>query len=85
MTRESLKSYYMQISNAPEPSNRWLPEIICEQIDIIFDDLESRTCSNCKYCKEVFSYTYPLCVEQEEEPFQIHNQHKTKCDKWSAK
>ena len=53
MTRESLKEYYMQIADAPSPSNRWLPEIVCEQIDLIYDDLESRTCENCKYFNRI--------------------------------
>jgi len=47
MTRETLKEYYMSIVGADEPANRWKPEIICEQIDMFFDNFESRTCDNC--------------------------------------
>ena len=47
--------------------------------------LQNRNCSNCKYCMYVYSYIYPLCTENESEPFQIHSSEKLKCDKWSSK
>ena len=51
MTRDTIKEFFMQIENAPEHSNRWKPELVCEMIDQIFDDLESRTCENCAFNK----------------------------------
>lgn len=43
MTRESLKEYYMQISTYDDEVNsRWRPEIICEQVDFLFDYFEQQ-------------------------------------------
>jgi len=50
MTREGIKEYLMQINEAPEPINRWKPDILCELIDQIYDDFEKRTCSTCIHC-----------------------------------
>ena len=47
--------------------------------------LENRSCESCKYSKDIFSYTYPLCTEDENNPFQIHNIEKLKCNKWKNK
>jgi len=52
MTRESLKAYYMQIvpENGEDTlASRWRPDILCEQVDLIFDYFENRTCENCKW------------------------------------
>jgi len=43
MTREGIKEYLMQINEAPEPINRWKPDILCELIDQIYDDFEEAT------------------------------------------
>lgn len=51
----------------------------------IYNDFENRSCKNCKYCEVVFSYTYPLCVEDINKPFQIHNNEKLSCNKWESK
>jgi len=40
MTREGIKEYLMQINEAPEPINRWKPDILCELIDQIYHDFE---------------------------------------------
>lgn len=41
-SRRGLKDYYMSIwDEKDERDNRWKPEIICEQIDMIFDYFES--------------------------------------------
>ena len=42
MTREGIKEYLMQINEAPEPINRWKPDILCELIDQIYDDFEEQ-------------------------------------------
>ena len=47
--------------------------------------LENRSCESCKYSKDIFSYTYPLCTEDENNLFQIHNIEKLKCNKWKNK
>ena len=47
--------------------------------------LENRSCESCKYSKDVFSYTYPLCIKDENNPFQIHNIEKLKCNRWESK
>ena len=49
------------------------------------ESLENRSCESCKYSKDIFSYTYPLCTEDENNPFQIHNIEKLKCNKWKNK
>jgi hypothetical protein len=41
---------------------------------------EISNCDSCVFCKKVFSYTYPLCNFNENEPFQIHNSNKLKCN-----
>ena len=43
------------------------------------EELNSRNCETCIYCKDVYSYTYPLCIYNENEPFQIHNKKVLKC------
>lgn len=91
MTRDTVKVFFMQIEEAPEPSNRWQPEIVCEMIDQIFNDLESRTCERCKYghkehdtkimCQESFHITDDYGDE-------LHSfvwvDNKFGCNKWEA-
>ena len=68
MTRESLKAYYMQIvpENGEDTlASRWRPDILCEQVDLIFDEFENRTCDNCKWLKSEVCCNdeSPLCAD----------------------
>ncbi len=49
------------------------------------NELENRSCESCEHCKEVFGYTYPLCIENKVNPFQIHNSKSLNCNKYKAK
>ena len=42
------------------------------------EELNNRSCDNCEYCKNIYSYTYPLCVYNENEPFQLHKKRSIK-------
>ena len=83
MTRETLKDFLIQIEEAPSPSNRWKPDLVCEMVDKIYDDFESRTCENCKHsysssivnpthCSEVtFPYFNEVDAEWEDMSMEI--------------
>jgi len=69
MTRESLKAYYMQIvpENGEDTlASRWRPDILSEQVDLIFDYFESRTCENCIHIStkcDIFKNNYKYILE----------------------
>jgi len=52
--------------------------IVYEIINEIFDDIESRTCENCKYYKEEGNY----CNNEENEIFEFDNYKKMKVPDW---
>ena len=45
----------------------------------------TKTCKDCKYLKNVYSYIYPLCTFNSNEPFQVHNINILKCDNLEEK
>ena len=54
-------------------------------VETELEALQSRSCEGCKYCTNVFSYTYPLCTKDEQYPFQIHNKEVLFCNRYEAK
>ena len=46
-------------------SSRWRPDILCEQVDLIFDYFESKTCSNCKHCEYLETKQSYMCISNE--------------------
>lgn len=47
--------------------------------------LQQRSCSTCKHCTKVFSYTYQLCTKDKQYPFQIHNEELLYCNRYELK
>ena len=47
-------------------SSRWRPDILCEQVDLIFDFFESKTCDNCNHIStkcDIFKNNYKYILE----------------------
>ena len=63
MTREEIKAEAQWELDYDADKGRYNSSCsVMEYIDIIYDDFESRTCSNCKYCEYLKTTESYMCI-----------------------
>ena len=89
-TREEFNEevYSIRANVGGHGNTKWSLECIIDYANTLEEELKAlqqRSCGGCKYCTNVFSYTYPLCTKDEQYPFQIHNKEVLFCNRYEPK